>query len=91
MKEQQSIMCVEAEVAWISGKAAADLGSLLGLATGERATASRRCWPGEGDRSDARPGDAKKRRGCWPDPSDLPSGDVRPAEAIGDIIRGRWL
>ena len=71
-------------MAWISGKAAADLGSLLGLATGERATASRRCWPGEGDRS-------KKRRGCWPDPRDLPSGDVRPAEAIGDIIRGRRL
>jgi hypothetical protein len=72
-------------VAWISGKAAADLGSLLGLATGERPAGSRRCWPGEGDRA------AKKRRGCWPDPSDLPSGDVRPAEAIGDIIRGRWL
>lgn len=73
---------VEAEVAWISGKVAADLGSLLGLATGERKATSRRCWPGEGDRS-------KKRRGCWPDPSDLPGGDVRPAEAIGDIIRGR--
>ena len=80
---------MEAEVAWITGKAAADLGSLLGLATGEKAAGSRRCWPGRGDRPDARPGDAKGRRGCWPDASDLPSGDIRPAEAIRKIIRGR--
>jgi hypothetical protein len=78
-------------VAWISGKAAADLGSLLGLATGKRAATRRGCWPGEGDRSDARPGDATDRRGCWPDASDLPSGEVRPSDAIGKIMRGRWL
>lgn len=78
-------------MAWTSGKAAADLGSLLELATGGRAATRRGCWPGEGDRSDTRPGDAKKRRGCWPDASDLPSGSVRPAEAIDKIIRGRWL
>ena len=78
-------------MAWISGKTAADLSSLLGIATGKREADSRGCWPGEGDRSDKRPGDAKGRRGCWPDASDLPSGDPRPADALGKIIRGRWL
>lgn len=87
MKERH----VEAEVAWTSGKAAADFGSLLGLATGKRAATRRRCWPGEGDRSDTRPGDAKNRRRCWPEASDLPSGNVPPAEAIDKIMRGRWL
>ena len=76
-------------MAWTSGKAATDLGSLLGLATGRRAAASRGCWPGEGDQSGTRPGDAEDRRGCWPDASDLPSGDIRPADAIRKIIRGR--
>ncbi len=75
-------------MAWTSGKVPADLGSLLGLAAG-RPTGGRGCWPGEDDRSDARPGDAKDRRGCWPDPSDLPSGDLHPADAIRKIFRGR--
>jgi hypothetical protein len=80
---------MEAEVAWTSGKAAADLGSLLGLATGRPGRARRGCWPGEGDKSDNRPGDAKERRGCWPDASDLPTGEIRPADAIREIMRGR--
>lgn len=71
------------------GKAAADLSSLLGLAKGKRAATPRGCWPGGDDRSDSRPGDSKDRRGCWPDSSDLPSGDVHPADAIRMIMRGR--
>ena len=68
-------------MAWISGKAAADLGSLLGLATGKTAGTRRGCWPGENEAAD--------RRGCWPDPRDLPAGDIRPEDAIRKIARGR--
>jgi hypothetical protein len=71
---------VEAAVAWTSGKAA-DLGTLLGLVIARKAGASRGCWPGQADRPD--------RRGCWPDPGDLPAGDIRPADAIGEILRHR--
>ena len=68
-------------MAWISGKAAADLGSLLGLAKGKTAQTRRGCWPGENEASD--------QRGCWPDPIDLPPGEIRPEDAIRDILRGR--
>lgn len=85
-------------MAWTRGKAAADLSSLLGLAVARDPAGGnpggRGCWPGEADRSDSRPGDAKDRRGCWPGASDLrsadlPLGDLRPADAIRKITRAR--
>lgn len=68
-------------MAWTSGKAAADLGSLLALVTGERGAPRRGCWPGKDE--------AKDLRRCWPDPSDLPAGDIRPEDAMRKIMRGR--
>ena len=69
-------------MAWISGKAAADLRALLGVATGRRPESGRRCWPGEGDRPEL--------RRCWPDASDAPQGEPSPADVIRKIARGGW-
>ncbi len=80
---------LEAEMAWTGGKAA-DLRALLSVATGRKPATGRGCWPGEDDRPDARPGGVKERR-CWPDASDLPRGDISPADAIRKIARGGWI
>jgi hypothetical protein len=63
---------------------------LLDVAAGHKPVTRRRCWPGENDRPDARPGGGHERR-CWPDASDLPRGEITPREAIKKIARGRWI
>lgn len=72
---------LEAEMAWTR--------FLLDVATGRMPATGRGCWPSEDDRPDARPGGRKERR-CWPDASDLPRGDIKPADAVRKIARGHW-